>query len=177
MLTESYCHMVENVYVSGYDTYLLYFTQGELVSVNLDEEEYSSFQASADNVEHVRDPRTHKIITYDAACKLGLINKDAKTFHNPITNQHMSFQEASEKGFIRRKVSFRDDTFTHKPILIKLDAQFLAAQAFSGAVRIYMLSHIHFIIESCYNIMLLLISVSFQVFSSICGEGNQTPCS
>ena len=74
------------------------------MSVNMDEEEYSSFQATADNVEHVRDPRTHKIITYDAACKLGLIDKSNKTFHNPITNQTLSLSEAAQRGFIKKKV-------------------------------------------------------------------------
>lgn len=76
----------------------------------MDEEEYSSFQASADNIEHVRDPRTHKTITYDAAIKLGLIDRDAKTFHNPVTNQTFSIQEAANKGFIKKKV--RVDNFT-----------------------------------------------------------------
>lgn len=70
----------------------------------MDEEEYSSFQASADSVEHVRDPRTHKVITYDAACKLGIIDSDAKTFHNPVTDQTLSLQEAAERGFVKRKV-------------------------------------------------------------------------
>jgi len=78
------------------------------VSVNMDEEEYSSFQASADNIEHVRDPRTHKTISYDAACKLGLIDSNAKTFHNPVTNQTVSLQEAAEKGFVKRKVRSAD---------------------------------------------------------------------
>ena len=134
-------------------TYLLYFTQGELVSVNLDEEEYSSFQASADNVEHVRDPRTHKIITYDAACKLGLINKDAKTFHNPITNQHMSFQEASEKGFIRRKVGFRDDTlylYTHT------NAYKNGCSVFGGTGFQWCCAEIHAVSYPFYHLKLLL---------------------
>ncbi|XP_067941004.1 uncharacterized protein [Watersipora subatra] len=77
--------------------------QGELVSVNMDGGEYSSFQATADNVEHVRDPRTHKTITYDAACKLGLIDRGSKTFHNPITDQTLSLDEAARKGFIKKK--------------------------------------------------------------------------
>lgn len=79
--------------------------QGELVSVNMDEGEYSSFQATADNIESVKDPRTHKVITYDAACKLGLIDRDHRTFHNPITNQNLSLQEATQRGFIKRKVN------------------------------------------------------------------------
>lgn len=72
--------------------------------MNMDEEEYSSSQASADNIEHVRDPRTHKVITYDAACKLGLIDNDTKTFHNPITNQTLSLYEAAQRGFVKKKV-------------------------------------------------------------------------
>lgn len=70
----------------------------------MDEEEYSSFQASADSIEHVRDPRTHKTITYDAAIKLGLIDGDAKMFHNPVTSERMTLQEAADKGFIKKKV-------------------------------------------------------------------------
>jgi len=71
----------------------------------MDAGEYSSFQATADNIEHVRDPRTHKVITYDAACKLGLIDKESRTFHNPITNQNLSIQEATQRGFIKKKVN------------------------------------------------------------------------
>ena len=82
--------------------------KGLIVGLLMSAKEYEVYKSSLTasksdefkNLTGVIDPFTGAVISLDQAVKLGLINKEGKTFYSPITDETMSIEEAIKKGFI-----------------------------------------------------------------------------